>query len=167
MSVEQTVTDQVTRAHGLEIDTQGVRPCSDIWFVHTGAKTSKDDTLANWLVNRLAGCGQVHLVQLKVHATGAAKESLYVGISAVGKTESAKNLAVTGRGFMLVPNAKNENELVTATIIPMGILSRQIQPPSSNQPMMRLVFEKTAGMTVTFEFQVEVPDVRIQDETLA
>jgi len=84
MSVEQTVTDQVTRAHGLEIDTQGVRPCSDIWFVHTGAKTSKDDTLANWLVNRLSGCGQVHLVQLKVHASGAAKESLYVGISAVG-----------------------------------------------------------------------------------
>lgn len=167
MDVQTKISESVTAPHALEIDAGGVRPCSDIWYIDTGKKTSLDNTLQNWLSSFLEGVGQAHLVELKVHAHGPEGSKLYVGVSSVGKTETAKTLANTNRGFLLVPNSRTANGKAEAVIVPMATISRQIQPASSNQPMMRLVYEKTADMNCTFEFRVQIPDVRVRDTTLA
>lgn len=134
---------------------------SDIVNLDMSALTTKDGSIESYVAHRLEGCPNVDLIKLSIKCQAqSAKDYIRIGMSAMGSSASIKSLAGKKNGFKHKANDRNVGEEIEKDLVPMANVSRQIRPCSSQLPMLRLCYEKSAGMDLTLIVYMKVNGVR-------
>lgn len=159
--ITNTGMSKETAAAPLEQVLSGDTPETDICNLDLSALTTKDGSILDYIGHRLEGCPNVQLLSWSFKAqAGAAGDFLRIGMASINSSASIKSLAGKKNGFKHKANDRNYGEEIERDLIPMSNVSRQIQPDSSQIPMLRLCYEKSAGMDLTFTFRYKVNGVR-------
>jgi len=141
---------------------------TDIVQLCCDGKNEYDGPISDLVEHRLEGCGKVDLVQFSVkYQAGAGGARIYLGTSAVGSSATAKALAMNRNGHAHISNNFNAGAEHIVDLVPMSNVSRQIQPASTNLPMLRFTYEKTSTMSLNLTLYLKVEGVRVYNDTIA
>jgi hypothetical protein len=141
---------------------------TDLVQLDCSGKNEFDGPLEDLVSHRLEGTGKVDLIKIvvKYQATDSGAR-IYLGTSAVGSSAQAKSLAMNGSGHAHSANAFNSGSEHIFDLVPLANVSRQIRPASTNLPMLRLVYEKTAYMNLSIHIYMKVEGVRVHNDVIA
>lgn len=141
---------------------QGVAVTAEWNLMVTAEDRTVSGSLDTILSAVMVGCGRVELVkvELKYIATESGA-TLYAGFQEAGGSKTAKQVAMKPSGHAHVANTLNFGQTHEVTLVPEGILSRQIRPNSSDLPMIK--FELNAGtkMEVAVHYYLNVIGPRL------
>jgi len=131
----------------------------NFWF---SSKKSVDSLVSDLLSSQLSGCGNVDLLEVQVNCTLAgAGDYVHVGFSASDSTQSAERLSYGPGGFRAQAGTHHVQPNYSATLIVPGVYSRQLRPPSSILPMLRIAMVSSAGASGMMIFKVKIHGPRI------
>ena len=92
------------------------------------------------LSDYMVGCGKVDLFDVEVHFTCLKSgQQVTFALVSVDSGLDLTTAAMLGNGIRHVSNDKNMGEKHEVRLVPESINSRQIRPPSSDLPMLKLM----------------------------
>lgn len=92
------------------------------------------------LNDHMVGCGKVDLYDVEIHFTCLKSgQQVTFALVSVDSGLSLTNAAMLGNGIRHVSNDKNMGEKHEVRLVPESINSRQIRPPSSDLPMLKIM----------------------------
>jgi len=116
--------------------------------LNTSSKVSVCSTMSTILSNQLTGMGRVDLIKIEIlFKLPTEGLSISFGTYNSGATVTHKQAAANG-GLNITSNKFNAGVQQLHELVPPGIYSRQIQPPSSEHPAFNLYLECSAGAEV-------------------
>jgi hypothetical protein len=125
------------------------------------------EDIAVLLKDHMKGCGRVDLVEINCNYNLYQKgDRISIGFSEVGGSEDAMMYSMKASGHRMVAG---ENVLGTSTtlkLVPEDTLSRQLQPPPADLPMMKLHLAKKGTLDCMLIFKLKVHGVRAFYQTL-
>jgi len=145
---EKTLPDAPTE--GTFTSEEAYNMVLNFTFPKQAAEAVYSGNLKSLFSDLLVGAAQVDLVKLVVKFThNASSQSIAMGIVNENSNRSAQQVADSERGYFLMSNTFNFGVQHVVTLYVPDILSRQIQPPSSNAPGFKFVMGVSKGYPVT------------------
>jgi len=127
--------------------------------------TKKDGNLESYIAHRLEGCGNVDLVSMGFKAVcPSSGDYIRIGTAEVGSSASVFSLAGRSNGFIFKANDKTKGLEIERILKTASTVSRQIRPASTNLPMIRLAYEKSAGTQLFLHIKIKVNGVRTHND---
>lgn len=124
-------------------------------------KTSISVKIADLIKSYLEGCGNVDLHHIDlVVVTTAASQTVKAGMCDAGSSATINHVSMKANGVHFTSTSYNYGVKNTHTLEPEGTLSRQIQPVSSNLPMIKLLVEKAEAASVQLDVYIKIHGVR-------
>lgn len=110
----------------------------------------------------LQGCGRVDLVEIAVSFVCSAENQVVkVGIRPAGHSMSIGMAGMLSNGINFRSNSKNYGENVTKVLVPPDTVTRQIQPNPADLPMLEVLIEKDAKVSMIVTLKVKVHGMRM------
>lgn len=162
MSVAEIVSvGSVTASAPHEPNISTEHPFNIVVYIDAGDCTSWSGSIVDLVAPQIEGCGRVDLHSIAVSALGtAASQEIYVGVSDIGSSAPIKALAAKSNGLMYKTTSYNFGSNVQKVIIPEDTISKQIRPPSSFLPMLKLSFSKSKDLFLQLEIRLIVHGLR-------
>lgn len=121
------------------------------------AANTFNENIANLITTDLQGCGRVDLVKIEMNFLAlAAGDAVMVGVTDINSSIDIVQASQKPNGFVHKATSYNYGNKDVITVVPEDMLSRQLRPVPSDLPSMKLIFEKTGTMRVSFVIYLQV-----------
>lgn len=165
MPVQDQVTAAISGPAPLESGVSVKHEYTDVINV---SGNEYDGALSIYLSDLFEGCGRVDLLHMDVYVLACDKaQACYASIVSVNSSATVEQAAMFGNGFAYISNSFEVGIKHKVTLVPPDTLSRQIQPPSSDLPMLKFMLTADPKMRVNVEFFVKVHGARFRTKTLS
>lgn len=161
MDTNSQVVVSETAQLPLEVSSPPREAFTDVIYLDLGDTTAHSGALVSYVEDFLDGCGQVNMLSLSVkYQFSTETDYIRVGTAAMASSATTAQLSRKKNGLTHTGNAFTKGTTFIVDIIPMSNISRRLQPPSPNEPMLKLAYEKSATCVVSFIFHLQVVGIR-------
>lgn len=162
-SVTDAQTASITSSAPIEGNISTEHAWTDVVMLDVTSSSKFDKAVADCVADFLVGAGRVDLVKIELKCVPSqTKQSIQIGLSEVGNTQSALVLSMKANGFYFVSNDRTVGTEQLRTLVPEDTISKQLRPQSSMLPSLRIACTKTQDMPTTLTFYLKVHGMRMR-----